>query len=102
MTFVTNVGHGTSEIQSQHELQDAAARLDGTRDIAISAGHLPERRADVGISATVAEVGHVENIERRRTELDVLRTFTDLGPLHDTHIVEPVPVLVEVSAPAEF
>src|ERR1051325_8147104 len=37
------------EVQPKHELKDPAARLDGAGDVAVSAGHLAEGRAGVGI-----------------------------------------------------
>src|SRR6266571_7182021 len=89
------------EVYAEHELQDAAARFDGARDVAVSAGHLSEGGSHVGVRAAVPEVGHVENVERRRAELHV-DTLPDDGPLHHAGVEEAVPVLANGAAPAEL
>src|SRR5439155_6721018 len=88
-------------VYAEHELQDAAAGLDGAGDVAVSAGHLAESRSDVGIRAAVAEVGHVENVERRRAELHI-DAFPNDSPLYHAGVEEAVPVLANGAAPAEL
>src|SRR5258706_13938838 len=97
-----------SEIEAQHELEDAAARFGGSRDVAIRAGYLPERGADVAIlhgadaaRTRVAKVSHVEDVQRGGAELDVLRALSDPGALHEAHVVKAVPVRIDVAAPPE-
>src|SRR5438309_519469 len=51
------------EVESEHELQNAPAGFDCTRDVAVGAAHLPECGADVvvvGSARAGAEVGQVE------------------------------------------
>src|SRR5437867_5507639 len=85
------------EVYAQHELEDAASRLNGARDIAISARHLAERRTNIGVRV---EISQVENVERGGAELDV-GALLNGGPLHQADVEEAVPVRIEVAAPAE-
>src|SRR6266852_4695987 len=80
----------SSEVESQHELQNASAGFDRTRDVPVGAANLPERRPDivvVGAARAGAEVRHVKNVERRGAELDV-DLLVDGDPRYDAGIEE--------------
>src|SRR5262249_24292638 len=61
------------EIHTQHELQNSSAGFDCAADVAVRTADLSERRADVVVVRAAradTEVRQVENVQRRRAELD--------------------------------